>query len=74
MTFTDDDLKRLKEISAISPGDWNTTEAFGLLPALLARLEAAERVCGYVYGFPDYRDLTERQLLFEWRKAAGLNG
>lgn len=62
MTFTDDDLKRLKEHPGFSPHN---------LKALAARLEAAERVCGYVYGFPDYRDVTERQLLFEWCKSKG---
>ena len=65
--FTDDDLKRLKEHLM---GDcWRSDEwadARKLMPALLARLEAAEKLVAWEWENGDYQ-----QLLRNWRKAAG---
>lgn len=46
MSFTDEDLKRLKE--DIGNGSWLMSLSGNHLSALLARLEAAEKVAGYV--------------------------
>jgi len=73
VTFTDDDLKRLKEmtpkndrvrIEFITLGGWYKFD----LAALLARLEAAE---AYISSMPE--DVTDEncRLHKEWRKAAG---
>lgn len=59
MTFTDDNLKQLKEDGFLTP---STCEA------LLARLEAAEAVAGHR---DDYCCDEERVLYEAWRKAAG---
>lgn len=67
MTFTDDDLKRLKE--DVAKGGWSPK-----MPALLVRLEAAENVAD------DYECLQialgcgfwiENPLFKAWRKSAG---
>lgn len=63
MTFMDDDLKRLKENCL----DDTAVGSFVVL-ALIARLEAAERVCLWdkVMG---YAEFLKRKLA--WRKTAG---
>ncbi len=58
MSFTDDDLKRLKEMLALptKPGTYNIVykdRYYGTLDALIARLEAAEKV---VNAFKEYED------------------
>ena len=66
MTFTDDDLKRLKNgryfdmDKEVLPND--------KLESLLARLEAAEKVCELLNG-PVHESFW--QVMTEWRKAAG---
>ena len=65
MTFTDDDLKRLKE-------DLARDRRIGLtsgfrFEALLARLEAAEAVL----TFSDISITTVRERYEAWRKGAG---
>lgn len=70
--FTDDDLKRLKkEIKANKDYPDN-----GDLLALLARLEAAEAIAGYIcHCDQNTIDLSQDcpcpKLHEEWRKAAG---
>ena len=64
MTFTDDDLKRLKDLK----GDWRgismPNEA---IAALLMRLEAAEDAVEQAYRCtPDNREYYKR-----WRKSKG---
>lgn len=67
MTFSDDDLKRLKERfskykgSMLSPEEGRT---------LLARTEAAEACAGLLGTFPNLK-VDAQYLLSEWRKAAG---
>lgn len=66
MTFTDDDLKRLKEFGEnefLVESEYQ--EIHQLLPALLTRLEAAEK---FLEG---YSDLKDDQTYEAWRKAAG---
>lgn len=68
MSFTDDDLKRLKE--GIRTGNFDFTEALlpGQMQALLARLEAAENWALALLG----TDITKaRQDEEAWRKACG---
>ena len=69
MTFTDDDLKRLKS-GAYDPRLIQTVEQ---VQALLARLEAAEelnfRMWAYHRGQGD--DVDFEQALKSWRKLAG---
>jgi len=77
--FTDDDLKRLKEHIKVHFGDFNgecqlTAEGLSLL---VARLEAAERICNYVANNDiDIPDLEKEfqwcdEAIINWRKAAG---
>jgi hypothetical protein len=63
MTFTDDDLRRLKVMTIEQP---EVVDLWSLkLEALLARLEAAEAVIAQ-------HDLYETEAEMEaWRKAAG---
>jgi hypothetical protein len=68
MAFTDEDLKRNKEIAE----RWIKQETLGLISfkpsemlALLARMEAAEKVCEQMWSTFDLRYLED------WRKAAG---
>lgn len=78
MTFTDDDLKRLKdtatrcEESASSlPLDEMIADVSPLeLKALIARLEAAERLIECVTCGRDVRGIWET-FYEKWRKAAG---
>ncbi len=68
MTFTDDDLKRLKEIIQARGFDWEIYN----VRALLARLETAERVCERV----ELSQNTGEAFIYEglivaWREAAG---
>jgi hypothetical protein len=71
--FTDDDLKRLKEMCDSMDGkfeSWNFVEKDGAsIKALLARLEAAEKVCYYVENATD--DELIPDAIEAWRKAAG---
>lgn len=71
MTFTDDDLKRLKEdcernIKAIPLRRWSY-QADSIL-ALLARLEAAEFALHY---YLTETSIKEPERVKAWRKAAG---
>lgn len=60
MAFTDDDLKRLKEIAEFS-SDLHFKHT---IPALLARLEAADKVCMET-------DNWDSEAHIAWRKSAG---
>lgn len=55
MTFTDDDLKRLKENAEASGKDstWYDGLSCGTIKALLARLKAAEAKANATYHRPD---------------------
>lgn len=66
-TFTDDDLKRLKEYLD-SPGRkyWGPGLSGDTTEALLARLEAAEKCLE-----PSAGDIVPAQRYEAWRKAAG---
>lgn len=59
MTFTDDDLKHWKSIDA--PERWEK------LPALLARLEAAEKVIGCAIDCYE----VGGKVVADWRKTKG---
>lgn len=72
-TCTDDDLKRferwLKE--PVRPVDWSTFDSEKCL-ALLARFEAAERVCKSVWRIrPTLIPYELEKDLQDWRTAAG---
>ena len=72
MTFTDDDLKKLKKEFA----DWNFPRVDNnVMEALLARLEAAEKVCKFISdkSYLELPDNAKRLATLElaWRKAAG---
>lgn len=73
MTFTDDNLKRLKETIHMTYVGGLKTPSFPLhrdeLESMIARLEAAEAVAGYMA--PKVNDVTGQHLIYEWRKAAG---
>lgn len=81
MAFTDEDLKRvtdsyetLREMRARGVSEAETMSL--TLPewdSLLARLDAAERVCEFEakYEIPDNTDWELSELLEAWRKAAG---
>jgi hypothetical protein len=71
MTFTDEDLKRLKEMSSEMEDETiiNTNNAiwcYAQLPRILARLEAAEQ--GYAAQCKEHGCIEECEA---WRKAAG---
>ncbi len=72
MPFSDDDLKRLKELLE-SGEEWKADEVDIDLIALLARLLAAENVCRATKGIWDRGNMTLEldQALEAWRKAAG---
>lgn len=61
MTFTDEDLKRLKEANHFDEHD---------ILALIARLEAAESVCDGVEMMPRRSSVCIVRLE-RWREAAG---
>jgi hypothetical protein len=74
MTFTDDDLTRLKEPGERIDFEW----LFGKIPALIARVEAAEKLirtfdCAYKFVNTDISKCGEMhdEALEAWRKAAG---
>lgn len=78
MSFSDADLKRFKD--ALS-GDMPDTSIWSkadleVLQALLARLEASEKVCEHIKenGFP--KDMRDRayDYMNAWRKSAGKGG
>lgn len=66
MTFADDDLKRLKE-SRTAPY-WSEEK---WMRALLARLEAAEKIANYLDGFDGVNNPIVNELLKAWCKACG---
>ena len=73
MTFTDDDLKRLKNGMSTLRMAMNVTEySLGKeeLEALIARLEAAEKVCLY-NEMGAYVTPVIRECLKSWRKTVG---
>jgi hypothetical protein len=74
MTFTDNDLKHMKELltQMNSPTQMvNHLLKIGtLLPALFARMKAAEKLCDHVQKYFDSSDYGLR-LFKVWRKAAG---
>jgi hypothetical protein len=65
MTFTDDDLKRLKDSLSYVQG-YSIVKDVWKLPALLARLKAAE-----FYIERQRADNGYLEALKAWRKAAG---
>lgn len=66
MTFTDDDLKRLKE----NGPEWELS--YEKLAALLARLEAAEDALAHSHGLGSTWCCEKaKELDKSWRKAAG---
>ena len=67
MTFTDDDLKRLKERADFHRFDTNGLMSREIFDALLARLEAAEKVIKKYHTWEDWDDSAYKA----WRKAAG---
>lgn len=69
MTFTDDDLKRLKKLIPMIDiyGRWLTNGEE--VTALLTRLEAAEALLVYLNIQNDYPEI--RRLLKAWRKVCG---
>lgn len=82
LTFTDDDLKRLKEVAMRTNHDSDeTVTCYGELRALIARLEAAEKanamlllVCQDDRQSYEYSEgvLSQAEDAMEaWRKAAG---
>lgn len=71
MSFSDDDLKRLKEIIN-EHGLITHNMGANVYKALLARLEAAEEVCerAKTHGCEDPECVLDLSLE-DWRKAAG---
>ena len=71
--FTDDDLKRLKEICKTKEFDPEIAENIAIWvlnsqPALLARLEAAEYIISRHF---ELMEISHSKELAVWRKAAG---
>jgi hypothetical protein len=71
--FTDEDLKRLKMRKEDPLIKDHTVLKLNELDALLARLEAAEKVCGIgtLHECLTDHDCWTCKALAEWRKAAG---
>ena len=70
MTFTDEDMKRLKEGANDFPNE-RFIKGHDVL-ALIARLEAAENVCYTIEACLDiYTQKAVKDSLKDWRKAAG---
>jgi len=71
--FTDEDLKRLTEWINGVPARALTLPNAELIKALLARLEAAEKVCSQIDKYTDTLDIYVpiRESYQEWEKAAG---
>lgn len=78
MTFTDDELERLKE-SLDNPSIHSDTKPFDV-EALLSRLEAAERVCEMLPWFIDTNPTINGGNMYvydaahayqQWRQEAG---
>lgn len=69
MGFSDDDLKRFKEQIELHyyPGE------IAILQALLARLEAAEKVCDHIKenGFPKNMRDKAYDYMNAWRRSKG---
>lgn len=63
VTFTDEDLKRLKEFGAMEfLLETEYSEIHHLLPKLLARLEAAENLVAWEWDNGDYQALLKAWL------------
>lgn len=74
MTFTDEDLKRLKDLSNSEDSFRGAVSAVKLdILALLARLEAAEEVASYFANHPDGAHWWPyaQNALEAWRKSKG---
>lgn len=76
MTFTDEDLKRLKEkVFATPKEDWiHPHERPEYYKALIDRLEAAEMIATHVasrWKDSPFYVLGTEELIEAWRKAAG---
>jgi hypothetical protein len=69
MTFTDDDLKRLKESTDYDPEIGVTRRAL-MLRALVARLEAAEKCIPYL-GTYDHDSPEAFEAIDAWSEAKG---
>lgn len=70
--FTDDDLKRLKEVNKMFDRDFlDFMLVSGKLPALLARLEAAEKALEVSLATSKGNSLEAVELWNAWRKACG---
>lgn len=67
--FSDNDLKRLKEhLAGVAQVGTYPMEK---LIDLLARLEAAEKLCNYLDGFDDVNNPIVSEYLKAWRKSKG---
>jgi hypothetical protein len=77
MSFSDDDLKRWKEKSAIGDKTMfhEMTVDHEIVRALLARLEAAEAVCRILFAKPfpltSHQFVVLNEAFQAWRNAAG---
>ena len=73
MTFSDEDLKRLKELDAAASihDKYGNEEIRKAIPALLARLEAAEMCCQFMWISEHPIDDSATDAYKAWRKAAG---
>lgn len=79
MTFTDDDLKRLKELATLAESSgWSMDEEtdfnhffYEHFYAVLARLEAAEKFAENAWEWMDSGDDKIVKQYEVWRKAAG---
>lgn len=72
--FTDDDLKRLKAFRLQGYHTWTAfeqNEIVDLVDALLARLEAAEMCCQFMWISEHPIDDSSNDAYKAWRKAAG---
>jgi hypothetical protein len=65
MIFSDDNLRNLKNLSE---KQWY--QEYGIA-ALLARLEAAEKCCQFMWISEHPIDDSAKEAYFAWRKAAG---
>lgn len=77
MAFTDDELAHLKtevkRLNAFQTGDEGAGGLFDDVLRLIARLEAAEKVCAYVdrWLVTVVPNTAINKPMIEWRKAAG---
>lgn len=76
-TFTDEDLKRLKERFPEPKGNNHILSEYlaaNKIRDLIARLEAAELVVRYFYSHMDCSAPIEKEALDAWKRAAGKDG